>query len=269
MPHVDRRVAVLHVVEDRVVVVIPEADARLPVLPRVVLDEVESPPVRRRLRGSPPESPPLALARQQERALLRQIVDHARRTPASAQVVVEGRVDELHRRTVTRGRDRPRKRQAVVELILDLAVRSSQHDALSRVRQPASPRPVGTLDAECLTDRLRILRHDEEPPRCERRAWREGVVDTVGKEPPREVDLLVAAIDELEELLLRSPIDRFVVNLVEDDVRTRHNRDNDGGHEIQRWREKRARTVHGNTPVLEAIRWPTSSAPSRRPPRPC
>ena len=140
---IDRGVPALHVVEHGRIVAVPVPDRRLVDEPTRVFDKADLAPGVGRVRrfAAALAIPPKRIAGGD--------VSHAfaslrtGRPPRSAKVVVERRVDQLHRTPRPHRADRPRETITVIDLV-DLGAHViAQDNALTLVAQSADPRTKG------------------------------------------------------------------------------------------------------------------------------
>ena len=211
-------VVVPHVIELRLVVVVAVADAGAAGFPVTIFAETKGAPgiAPGRRRGAFFVPPLVVVVVDEDRLLpgcFALSLSSGREPPASAEVVVEGGMDQLDRAAVLAAH-RPRELVAVLHRIGYGTLPVSQHEPLPVVGQApavAAKRP----DGEHRLQPRGILGHDHVPARLQHSSLREGELDPFRKAPAREIHRHCPAVVNLDELLRGGLVGRLVMNLVD------------------------------------------------------
>ncbi len=207
---VDRPVGALHPQGGGDNVRLPVAQGQSPAgLPGLVLREVQAPPClhrRGRFAGSRPVVPAIGSPRNQR--------GQCARPPRTAEVVVEGRMDQLNARTAAARCGGPGKPGAVTHFIHHRSGRVPDLDAIATVLQHTDP---GAQRRESVFGPKLggILRDHPKPARGNAFARRKHVLDAVLDPPAGQVHLGGTCIVQFNELLLPGGIRGIILDFVD------------------------------------------------------
>ena len=222
----DRRVAAVHVREQRADERLAVADGQRAGQPRRIIER-GLPPIRDGVGGRVGALHifPRGRGREQRRVLHRRPARAAaRHAPASGEIVVQRGMDQLNglaaaydERVADRG---PRKAERVIHLVLNLVGRVAQRDFFPTARQAGAAvgveRPERAAHAELRLEKRRVLRHDHVAARRDIGGG-ERVVNSVREKPSAQIHCARPGVMQLDELRrLRFHV-RVVMDLVDDD----------------------------------------------------